>query len=72
MFPSKAFLSLILVSLTAVDANSLSRSTGNATLTFTTRINVCGTLRLIEKDQASKPYTKTSTSEDTGNSDVCF
>ena len=52
MFPSKALLSLIIVSLTAVDASPLSRSTGKATLGFATRINESGTLNVIEKDRA--------------------
>ena len=52
MFPSKVLLPLVLMSLTAVDASPLSRSTGKATLSFATRMNGTGTLNIIEKDRA--------------------
>ena len=52
MSPSKALLSLVLMSLAAVDASPLSRSTGKATLSLATRINESGTLNIIEKDRA--------------------
>ena len=52
MFPSKALLSLILISLAAVDASPLSRSTGKATLSFATRINENGVTNIAEKDRA--------------------
>ncbi|KAF8551965.1 acid protease [Imleria badia] len=52
MFPSKALLSLVLISLSVVDANPLSRRTGKTTLNFATRINESGTLNVVEKDRA--------------------
>ena len=58
MFPSKTFLSLIFIALSAVDANHLShrtshlgRRTGKATLSFARRINERGTLSILEKDR---------------------
>ena len=51
MFPSKV-LSLILICLAAVDASPLSRRTGKATLSFTTRINENGVANIAEKDRA--------------------
>lgn len=52
MFPSKILLSLILVSLAAVEAGPVSRSTGKAALSFATRINASGTLSVVERDRA--------------------
>jgi hypothetical protein len=52
MVPSKAFLSLILVTLTAVDAYPASRRTGKATLRFSTKISQRGTLNIVEQDRA--------------------
>lgn len=52
MFSSKALLIIIPVSLIAVDASPVSRSTGKLTLSFSARINKGGTLSVIEKDRA--------------------
>ena len=52
MFPSKALLSLVLISLSVADASPLSRRTGKTTLSFATRINESGTLNIVEKDRA--------------------
>lgn len=51
MFPSKAFLSLIFIALSAVDASPLSRRSGKATLSFATKISERGTLSVVEKDR---------------------
>ena len=47
-----ALLSLVLIALTAVDANPVGRRTGKATLSFATKINGRGTLNIVEKDRA--------------------
>ena len=52
MFLSKVLLTSILVSLTAVDASPLSRSTGKATLSIAARFNPSGTLNVVERDRA--------------------
>ena len=52
MVPSKAPLSLILITLTAVDASPAGRRTGKATLSFATKINKRGTLNIVEQDRA--------------------
>ena len=52
MFHSKALLSLILISLAAVNASPLSRRSGKAALSFATRINESGTGNIAEKDRA--------------------
>lgn len=52
MFPSKAFLSLVLLTLSVVDATSLRRQTDKATLGFATRINARGMPNIAEKDRA--------------------
>ncbi|KAF8547620.1 acid protease [Imleria badia] len=52
MFPFKALLSLVLVSLSVVDAGPLSRRTGKTTLSFATRIDERGTQNIVEKDRA--------------------
>lgn len=52
MFSSKMLLSLILITLTVVDASPLNRRTGKATLSFATRINERGTLSIVEMDRA--------------------
>ena len=61
MFPSKALLSLILITLTAVDASPLSRRTGKATLSFATKINKRGTLNIAEQDRARAQAMKQAT-----------
>lgn len=54
MFRSNVLLSLILVTLTvtAVDAVSINRRTGKATLSFSTKINGLGDLNIAQKDLA--------------------
>jgi saccharopepsin len=52
MFPSKTFLLLIFIALSAVDASPLSRLTGKATLSFATKISERSTLSIVEKDRA--------------------
>jgi saccharopepsin len=52
MVPSNTLLSLVLIALTAVGANPVSRRTGKATLSFATKINGRGTLNIVEKDRA--------------------
>jgi saccharopepsin len=52
MVPSKALLSLILVTLTAVDAYPASRRTDKPTLRFSTKISQRGTLNIVEQDRA--------------------
>ena len=52
MFPSVALLSLVLIALTAVDANPVGRRTGKATLSFATKINGRGTLNIVGQDRA--------------------
>ena len=52
MFPSRVLLLLTLISLAAVDASPLSRSSGKGTLSFATRINKSGELNIAEKDRA--------------------
>ena len=61
MFPSKALLSLILITLTAVDASPLSRGTGKATLGFATKINKRGTLNIVQQDRARAQAMKQAT-----------
>ena len=53
MFPSKPLLTLILViSFTALDASPLRRSTGKATLGFTTRIKGSSIAKIVDRDRA--------------------
>ncbi|KAF8141308.1 acid protease [Boletus edulis] len=52
MFSFKAFLPLILITSTAVDAIFVSRRTGKTTLSFATKINELGTLNVAERDRA--------------------
>ncbi|KAG9312169.1 acid protease [Chiua virens] len=52
MLPSKAFLPLIWITLSAVDASPLSRHSDKQTLSFARHINQLGTLTIIEKDRA--------------------
>ena len=52
MFPSRVLLLVFLISLAAVDASPLSRSSGKGTLSFATRINKSGELNIAEKDRA--------------------
>ena len=52
MFPSVALLSLVLIALTAVDANPVGRRTGKATLSFATKIDGRGTLNIVGQDRA--------------------
>ena len=54
MFPSKTFLSLLLVTFSLVDASPLSRHTGRNTLSIARRISErkSGTLSIAEIDRA--------------------
>ena len=52
MFLSKGLLSLLLITLSVVDASPLSRRTGKTTLSFATRINESGTLNIVDKGRA--------------------
>jgi pepsin A len=51
-FPSKAFLSILFVVLSSVDASPLSPVTGKASLTFTARVNARGAVNVAAADRA--------------------
>ena len=63
MVPSKALLSPILITFTAVGANPVGRRTGKATLSFATKINGRGTLNVVGKDRARAQAMKQAASQ---------
>ncbi|KAG6373870.1 hypothetical protein JVT61DRAFT_6023 [Boletus reticuloceps] len=53
MFPLKqGLLSLLFISLTAVDASAVTRRNSKPTLAFAKKINHYGSLSLVERDRA--------------------